>query len=77
MFRKRLIKKAIRSRFIVTLPANEGVFSGVLVEHDGTFWVFDDCATVPQNVKEGTPSPIAGRVWIKHNVSPTPYLQEM
>ncbi len=70
----RLIKRAIRRRFAVTLTGNEGVFSGILVEADDTTWVFDDAATVPRT-PDATPDPIAGRVYIDRvNVA---YLQEL
>ena len=70
----RLIKQALRKRYAVTLKQNEGVFSGVLVEHDPFTWVFDDCATVPR-AADATPDPIAGRVYIDRvNVA---YLQEL
>lgn len=76
MFRNRLVRKAIRQRFTVHLPANEGAFSGVLVENDSTYWVFDDCATVAKHPGD-TPTEIPGRLWVKHSVSPAPYLQEL
>jgi small nuclear ribonucleoprotein (snRNP)-like protein len=70
----RLVTKAIRKRFAVTLKGSEGVFSGILVETDATTWVFDDCATVPRT-PDATPDPIAGRVYIdRANVA---YLQEL
>lgn len=76
MFSKRLITKALRQRFLVELPGNGGAFTGVLVEHDNTFWVFDNCSTVPTNPGQ-TPDAWAGKVWVKHAQSPAPYLQEV
>lgn len=74
MRRNRLIDKAIRRRFAVTLTGNEGVFSGILTESDDLTWVFDDCATVP-STPGASPDPIAGRVYIDRiNVA---YLQEL
>lgn len=76
MFRKSLISKAIRRRFAVHMPANEGVFSGLLVEYDRDHWVFEDCRTV-QKHEGDTVQNIPGRVWVKHNISPPPHLQEL
>lgn len=76
MFRSVLARKAIRRRFAVHLPANEGAFSGILVESDANYWVFDDCATVAKHSGD-TPTVIPGRLWVKHSVSPAPYLQEV
>jgi hypothetical protein len=76
MRRNRLIRKALRQRFVITLPANEGAFSGVLVEHDSTYWIFDNCRSVPRNPGE-TPDEWPGRVWVKHAQTPAPYLQEI
>jgi small nuclear ribonucleoprotein (snRNP)-like protein len=74
MRRNRLVNKAIRRRFAVTLCGNEGVFSGVLTESDDITWVFDDCATVP-STPDAESQPIAGRVYIDRvNVA---YLQEL
>lgn len=58
------------------MPANEGSFSGLLTEFDAAYWVFEDCKTVPKHEGD-TVSPIPGRVWVKHNVSPPPHLQEL
>jgi hypothetical protein len=76
MYRKRLINRAIRRHFVVTLPANEGAFSGVLVDYDDVFWRFEQCRTVPTQ-PGGTPDELPGRVWVKHAQSPAPYLQEI
>lgn len=67
---------AVRRRFAVHMPGNEGTFSGLLTEEYSDYWVFEDCKTVPTHEGE-TVVPITGRVWIKHNVSPPPYLQEL
>jgi hypothetical protein len=74
MTRKALITKAIRRRFAVTLKGNEGVFSGVLTEHDRDVLVFEQCQTVPGN-EGGTPNPIKGRVFVER--SSIAYLQEI
>ena len=58
----------------MALRANEGTFSGVLVESDATMWVFDDCATVATKPNE-TVAAIAGRVWVER--SHVVYLQEV
>lgn len=76
MRRNRLITRAVRQRFVVTLPAGEGAFSGVLVDFDDTFWRFEQCATVPTKVGVAADE-IPGRVWVKHAQSPAPYLQEV
>lgn len=74
MRRDRLIKKAIRKRFAVTLRSGEGAFAGVLTESDNSTWVFDQCSTVPVTVGE-TPEPISGRVYVER--STVAYLQEL
>jgi len=76
LFRKALLNKAIRRRFAVHMPANEGTFSGLLTENDAEYWVFEDCKTVPKHDGD-TLIAIPGRLWVKHNVSPPPYLQEL
>ncbi len=76
MFRRRLVKRAVCHRFVITLPGNAGAFTGVLVDYDDTFWRFEQCATVPTRPGE-TPDTIEGRVWIKHAQNPAPYLQEI
>lgn len=75
MLRKRLIDRAVRRRFAVHLPSNEGTFEGLLVESDKNYWVFEDCSTVIKQPGE-TPVDIPGRLWVKHSASPAPYLQE-
>lgn len=71
---KRLISKAIRRRFAVTLSGNEGVFSGVLTEFDGEVYAFEQCQTIP-TTEGGTPDPIRGRVFVERiNVA---YLQDL
>ena len=66
--RKSLIDRAILRRFTVTLAGNEGAFAGVLVESDGTTFVFAD-ATTDKN------QPIAGRVYVDR--ARIAYLQEV
>jgi len=72
--RKRLINRAIRRRFAVTLRGNEGVFAGVLTDTDPVTWVFEQCSTVPKAAGE-TPEPIQGRVYIDR--SQVAYIQEL
>ncbi len=72
-WRKSLVDKAIRRRFIVTLAGNEGIFSGNLADNDGEMMVFEQCKTVPDT--GGTPQDIAGRVYV--NVIHAPTLQEL
>lgn len=72
---KKLIKQAIRRRFVVDLPGGGGSFTGVLVEHDKTHWVFDDCQSIATN-PGGTPTEIPGRIWVVWAQSPAPTLQE-
>jgi hypothetical protein len=60
---------------VVELPGNEGAFSGVLVESDRDYWIFENCRTVPTNTGH-TPDAMPGRFWVKHNQSPAPYLVE-
>jgi hypothetical protein len=72
----KLIKKAIRQRFIVTLPSNEGVFSGVMVEYDQKYWIFDNCHGIPTRPGE-TADEWPGRLWVIHDCDPPPYLQEI
>ena len=74
MRRDRLIKKAVRLRFAVTLKQNEGTFAGVLTESDANTWVFEQCSTVPKATGE-TPQPIQGRVFVDR--ATVAYLQEL
>lgn len=74
MFRKSLVSKAIRRRFVATLKANEGVFSGVLTELDRDTMVFEQCKTVPPT-EGGTPNTIAGRVFVER--ASLAYLQDI
>jgi hypothetical protein len=76
MFAKRLIRRALRQTFVVTLPGNEGAFVGIMTDCDNTYWIFDECQEV--TTKPGqTPERWAGRVWVKHAQNPAPYLQEV
>jgi hypothetical protein len=72
----KLIKKALRQRFVVTLPGGEGVFSGIMVEFDRKHWIFDNCHGVPTHVGE-TADEWPGRMWVIHDCDPPPYLQEI
>lgn len=72
--RRRLINKAVRRRFAVTLTQNEGTFAGILTESDPTMWVFEQCSTVPKAAGE-TSEPIQGRVFVDR--SQVAYLQEL
>jgi hypothetical protein len=74
MRRERLIKKAVRARFAVTLKGNEGTFAGVLTETDTATWVFEQCSTIPKQLGE-TPEPITGRVFVDR--AQVAYLQEL
>lgn len=74
MRQDRLIRRAVRGRFAVTLKGNEGVFAGILTESDQNTWVFEQCSTVPKAVGE-TPEPIQGRVFVDR--SQVAYLQEL
>jgi hypothetical protein len=76
VFRRDLIKKALRQRFIVTLPRNEGVFSGIMVDYDHRYWIFDNCHGVPTQPGE-TADEWPGRLWVIHDCDPAPYLQEI
>lgn len=74
MRRNRLINRAVRRRFAVTLRDGEGTFAGVLTDTDPLTWVFEQCSTVPKAAGE-TPEPIQGRVFVdRANVA---YLQEL
>lgn len=69
-----IIKKMLRSRYGVTLKANEGSFAGVLLEADRDLLVFDDCRTVPTQPDQ-SPVPIPGRVYVdRRDIA---YLQEL
>ena len=70
----RLVKKMVRRRYGVNLKGGEGIFSGVLIEHDRDLFVFDDCATIPKERGE-TPQTIPGRVYVDR--SDIAYLQEI
>lgn len=74
MRRNRLINKAIRRRFAVTLRDNEGTFAGILTDTDAVTWVFEQCSTVPGGDGE-TPVPIQGRVFVDR--AQVAYLQEL
>jgi hypothetical protein len=74
--RRSLIQRAVRQRFIVTLPRSEGVFAGVLVEHDERFWIFDNCRGIPTHQGE-TADEWPGRMWVLFDCDPPPYLQEI
>lgn len=74
--RRRLIKKAIRQRFVVTMPRNEGVFSGVMVDYDDKYWIFDNCHGVPTRDGE-TADEWPGLLWVIHDCDPPPYLQQI
>lgn len=58
------------------LPGGEGPFSGVLVDYDKVYWRFENCKTIPTKLGE-TAEELPGRVWVKHDQSPAPYLQEI
>lgn len=74
MFRKGIIKRAVRRRFAVTLDGVSDTFSGVLTEFDTEIYVFEDCWTVPTREGE-TVSKIPGRLFFDRlKVS---YLQEL
>jgi len=72
--RDRLIKGALRRRFVVTLKGAEGDFAGVLTEFDRRVMIFEQCTTVPSNTKEQTPTDIPGRIIVER--SSVAYLQE-
>lgn len=60
MSRSRLIRRALRHRFLVTTDA--GTFDGVLLEVDGGHYVFADAAALGE---EGKRVPIDGHLWIR------------
>lgn len=67
-------RKLIAHRYAVTLKGGDGEFAGVLTEIPRGAMVFEECATIPQGVKE-SPQPIAGRVRVDRvNIA---YLQEL
>jgi len=74
MSRDRIIKRALRRRYAVTLRNNEGTFAGVLTDTDATTWVFENCSTIPKSPGE-TPEPIVGRVFVDR--AQVSYLQEL
>jgi hypothetical protein len=76
MYQPRLIRRAMRQRFIVTLPGGEGVFSGILVDYDREFWRFENCHSIPTKIGE-TVDDWPGRFWVKHTTSPAPLLCEV
>jgi hypothetical protein len=71
-----LITKALRQRFVVTLPKGEGIFTGVMVDHDDTYYQFEDSQEVPRP-GAGAGKKWPGRIWVKHATSPPPLLQEI
>lgn len=60
MSRSRLIRRALRQRFLITTTA--GTFDGVLLEADGQHYVLADAAALGE---EGKRVPIDGHVWIR------------
>lgn len=70
-----LIAQALRQTFVVTLPHGEGIFTGVMVDYDETFWRFEECQEVPRQ-QGGVTKSWPGRIWVKHATSPAPLLQE-
>jgi len=70
----RVVRQSLLHRYVVTLKAREGEFAGVLVDADRDVFVFEQCTTVPSNIKEGTPADIPGRVIVDR--ASVAYLQE-
>jgi len=58
--RSRLIRRALRSRFLVT--TNAGTFDGVLLEADGRHYVLADAAALGE---DGKRTPIDGHLWVR------------
>lgn len=59
MSRSRLIRRALRERFLVTTTA--GTFDGVLIDADGRHYVLADAAALGE---EGKRTPIDGYLWL-------------
>lgn len=59
MSRSRLIRRALRERFVIT--TNVGTFDGVLLDADGRHYVLADAAALGE---EGKRTPIDGHLWI-------------
>lgn len=74
MFRSHIVKKAVLSRFAVTLRGTDETFSGVLTQFDAEMFVFEDCKTVPSREGE-TVRKIPGRLLVERRT--VPYLQEL
>jgi small nuclear ribonucleoprotein (snRNP)-like protein len=68
------VKKAVLSRFAVTLRGIEDTFAGILTQFDAEMMVFEDCKTVPSREGE-TVCPIPGRVFVERKT--VAYLQEL
>ena len=67
--RDRLVRLALRSRFLITTVDNEA-FEGVLIDSDESNFVLADAAAVAAN---GVRSPVDGHLWIPR---PVRYMQE-
>jgi small nuclear ribonucleoprotein (snRNP)-like protein len=74
VFRSNIVKRAVLSRFAVTLRDIEDTFAGVLTQFDADMFVFEDCKTVPKREGE-TIRPIPGRVFVERKT--VAYLQEI
>jgi hypothetical protein len=74
VFRSNIVKRAVLSRFAVTLRDIEDTFAGVLTQFDADMFVFEDCKTVPTREGE-TIRPIPGRVFVERKT--VAYLQEI
>lgn len=74
MRRNRIIKKAVRQRFAVTMKHNESTFAGVLSDWDANTFVFVQCTTVPAQPGE-TAEPLSSPVIVDRGA--VAYLQEL
>lgn len=74
MRRNRIIRRAVRQRFAVTMKHNESTFAGVLTDWDARTFVFVQCTTVPAAPGE-TPEPLSSPVIVDR--AAVAYLQEL
>jgi hypothetical protein len=74
LYRKNIVKKAVLSRFAVTLRAIEDTFAGVLTDFDGDVFVFEDCWTVASS-EGASVHKIPGRIFVERKT--VAYLQEL
>ena len=75
LFKRNLIKQALTQRFVV-FGTPESPFSGVMVDYDKTYFRFENCRSIPTR-QDQQAAELPGRIWVKHDTTPPPLLQEI